>query len=220
MGTHKANDIAICPHCGHKQNMVVWAVTNGDTNTVTKNKIINGTFFNQTCKECGESFTVLYPTLYEDDTSHSMIYYAHTQMQESVAIQTVLQRRELVNEENDYAIRVTNTPDKFREKVNIANCGLDDRLIEIMKIALLEKLNNDGSLGHVNEVLCWCDKKDSDFELEIFCDRHCIVGVRKDFYKYLESKCKPTLDRKEPNPTIVDMTWAITFLEENHFKCI
>lgn len=220
MAAHKTNDTAICPHCGHKQNMVVWAVIHGDTNTKTKQKIIDGTFFNQICKECGKSFSVIYPTLYEDDENHTMIYYAQTSMQESVAIQTILQRREAVSEERDYSIRVTSNPDRWREKVNIANCKLDDRIVEIMKIALLEKLNGDGSLGHVDDILCWCHKDEEDFELEIFGDNHCIVGVRKSFYKYLESKCKATLNRVEPNPMIVDMPWALCFLEENHFKCI
>lgn len=220
MAAHKDTDLATCPHCGHEQTVTVWAIVNGDINTRTKSKIINGSFFDYVCKHCGETFTVLYPTLYEDDTNHIMIYCANTPMQESIAIQTVLQRRDSVKEEEDYRIRVTSAPEKWREKVSLAAHGFDDRLVEIMKVALLEKLNNDGSLGNVEDVMCWYDKEDANFELEIFGDRHCLVGVRGDFYKYIKDKCESTLNRKEPNPIIVDIPWAIDFLEDNHFRCI
>lgn len=220
MAAHKNTDTAICPHCGQHQTVTVWAIVNGDVNTKTRSKIVNGNFFNYTCKNCGETFSVLYPTLYEDDTNRTMIYYAQSQMQESVAIQTVMQRRESVKAEDDYAIRVTNAPEKWREKVGLAVNGFDDRLIEIMKVALLEKLNNDGSLGNVEEAMCWYDKDDGNFELEIFGDHHCIVGVRGDFYGYIKNMCIATLNRKEPNPMIVDLSWAIDFLDDNHFRCI
>lgn len=220
MADHKTTDVAICPKCGNKQKMTVWAVVDGSVNTKTKYKIINGNFFDQKCKKCGETFAVIYPTLYEDGAIRTMIYYAQTPMQESVAIQTVLQRRDSVKRETDYSIRVTTAPEKWREKVCIADNGFDDRLVEIMKIAILEKLNGDGALGHIDDALCWYNKANGSFELEIFGDHHCVVGIRKDFYYQLESKCKATLNRKEPNPIIVDLSWALNFLDENNFRCV
>ena len=139
MAAHKDTDTAICPHCGNHQTVTVWAIVNGDENTRTKSKIINGTFFNQKCKKCGETFTLLYPTLYEDDTNHTMIYYAQSPMQESIAIQTVMQRRDAVKAEEDYAIRVTSAPEKWREKVNLA----DDRMSR-RELSLPFMPNQDG----------------------------------------------------------------------------
>lgn len=219
MATHKTIDIITCPHCGHEQKMTVWGVIDGEVNTKTKSKIINGTFFDQKCKNCGETFAVAYPTLFEDDVHHAMIYYTQTHEQEITAENAIAGRRSVVEAKHDYSIRLTKTPQRFREKIRILDCCLDDRIIEIMKVALLEKLNEDGVFGHVDEVLCWCGD-DGNFELEIFGDRHCIAGVKREFYDYLVMKCKASLDRQDPNPIIVDLTWAVDFMIANNFKCI
>jgi hypothetical protein len=200
--------------------MTVWAVVDGEVNIRTKNKIINGTFFDQTCKKCGKTFALTYPVLFEDDSHYAMVYYAQTQSQEIDAVRAIDSRRELFEAANDYSIRITRSPQRFQEKVRILDCCMDDRIVEIMKIALLEKLSGEDTFGHVDEVLCWCDDNGGDFQLEIFSDSHFIVSIRRDFYDYLKSKCQATLDRKEPNPTIVDMTWALEFLEDNNFQCI
>ncbi len=54
-----------------------------------------------------------------------------------------------------YTLRVTDSLNTFREKINILERGLDDRTIEIMKLLLFAQLNRD--LDVVELLFQWLD---------------------------------------------------------------
>ena len=60
-----------------------------------------------------------------------------------------------------YTLRVTDSLNTFREKINILERGLDDRTIEIMKLLLFAQLNRD--LDVVELLFHELDERTGDF---------------------------------------------------------
>ena len=215
---NKVIDTISCPHCGHKQNITIWGVVDASVNTKTKQKILNGTFFEQICKSCGEPHLVSYPMLYEDKANRLMIYHNTTQLGISNAQEAIDSRRKVVAEKDDMRIRIVTSPNYLREKLRIFEMGLDDRIVEVVKALVLEKLCKEKDLGPVEDVLCWVHNN-GDMDIDVFAEQTGSVTVNKSFYSYVEGKVKRQLDEQYPNPSEVNLGFAIEFLDRNHFVC-
>lgn len=215
---NKTIDVITCPYCGHKQNMTFWGVVDANENPKIKQRILNGTFFEQTCKACGEQHLVSYPMLYEDKENRLMIYLNSTPLGISTAQEAIDSRRNVVAEKDDMRIRIVTSPNYLREKLRIFDMGFDDRVVEIVKALILEKVCQEKSLGPVDDVLCWIHNN-GDMDVDIFANNTGTLTVKKDFYKYVEGKVKKQLDSQAPNPSEVNLGFAIEFLARNHFVC-
>jgi hypothetical protein len=212
----KTTEMIACPFCGHEQKMTLWAVIRGDVNTRIKKRIIDGNFFDFKCEHCGEVHTVTYPTLYEDDTHHSMVYLAGSLEHQVEAQQIIAKRRLVVDEKYDYAIRIAESANEFREKVGLISSGLDDRFIEIIKVVLLEKVRSTNKNADIHEVRCFA-LKDGNLEFSFLGKKDSSLIVKGDFYDYISQKCEEMLKHQDPNPLTVDLSWAVEFLDRNHF---
>jgi DNA-directed RNA polymerase subunit RPC12/RpoP len=214
--SQKTTELVACPFCGHKQKMTLWAVVNGEVNTKTKKKIIDGKLFEYQCENCGNTHVVSYPTLYEDDSKNAMVYFAGNMEHWIEANQIVDKRRSVVEAKYDYAIRIADSINEFIEKVSLIDHDLDDRIIEIIKAVLLEKISSNVRGAQVDEIRCSV-MKDGSLELTFLGIKPGSVVIAKDFYGYVKNKCSSMLNRQDPNPVIVDLDWAIEFLAKNHF---
>ena len=213
---YRTIDKIICPYCSNQQNMTFWTVVNADENTRIRKKILDGTFFEQTCKSCGEIHYVTYPMLYQDDTNRFMLYHTSGILEISTAQQAIEKRRNIISARNDYRIRIVTSPNELREKTRIFEKNLDDRVIEIIKVLVLERLSEQKLAGHIDEILCWiCDNGDMD--IDVLADTTGALTLEKDFYNYVESKTKILLNSQEPNPSEVNLDFAIDFLTRNRF---
>ena len=214
--SYKTTDTITCPTCGNKQKIIMWSVVDSDVNTRMHQKVLNGTFFEFKCKCCGKISTITYNTLYEDNTNHTMIYYTQTMIGVAEANQVISERRRIVNDRDDYNIRIVTSPNALREKVRIFDQGFDDRIIEVMKALILEELGNKKAAGHVEEILCWV-RMDGNFDISVLSEHPGSMMVKRDFYDYVEKKVKRLLDKQYPNPTEVGLDMAFEFLDRNHF---
>ena len=217
--SYKTTDMIRCPKCQNSNNVTIWGIVNRDVNTVTTNKIMNGTFFEHKCPTCGAVYQITYPTLYEDNTHKAIICFEQTDVGLSEATSAVLERRKkLSSDQHDYQIRIVSTPNAFREKARIFDKGLDDKIIEIMKIVLLEKLHQEHDTNGINEVLCWVED-DGTFSMEMFGKKYGKVTVNQDFYNYISEKCSVFINEQDFDDVLIDLDWAINFLEKNNFIC-
>lgn len=213
--SYKSNETIICPHCHASQKGAMWSIVTASESKGMKNKIINGTAFTRKCKECGESFALFYPMLYDDDVNNALIYYTPTVIGELEADEAISERRaETVHD--PYKIRIVTSADHLREKARIFDVGLDDRIVEIIKIVVLEQLAKKKFAGKVKDVLCWVNG-DRSLEMAFFGDKSGTMTVDYPFYQYVEAKCKLILNAKSDNVNNIDLNWAIEFLDKNNF---
>jgi transcription elongation factor Elf1 len=205
-----------CPYCGSKQEIKLHSVVNGQTNIALKKKLLEGTFFEHTCPNCGEVHEIHYQVVYGNVDQGVTIYYTKNPFELSHA--TELLQKIINNSVECKMARVVTSYMSLMEKIRIADCGLDDRIVEIVKIALLTSLNKDHNLGHVDEIYCWI-QDDGNLLFEIFGDNTSSVVINKQFYSEISNKCTRLLDAQYHDPINVDLDFAIEFIDRNKFNC-
>lgn len=207
-----------CPHCAKQNEVKLWDVVSRETNPRVANRIINGTFFDHKCKYCGATYIVNYPVFYEDSFSDSIICYETSVIGESKALEAIKQRRQHMKDiSKDYKIRIVTSPNAFREKARLFSCGLDDRIVEVMKILMLEHNQFGQTIKNLEETLCWADIERNSLNFEFFGDKQHVLVESIDFYNYVQNICSTRLEEQDPNPIYVDNNWAIDFLIRNNF---
>ncbi|MCQ2513223.1 MAG: CpXC domain-containing protein [Lachnospiraceae bacterium] len=108
-----------------------------------KEKVRSGEAFRWTCPHCGNTANVNYTTLYHQMEGHVMIYLVFGDQEKAIEMMQGFYRDNegnIVDADEDYRNRVVGTMNEFREKLMILDAGLDDRIIELMKLFILANL--------------------------------------------------------------------------------
>lgn len=211
-----------CSHCGAKHRVVAYPIVHAQENPKLAQKLIRGTFFTHKCSKCGNEYEACYSGMYRDDDNQVIICFS-VDTQEQVETNCVIaERRAHFESEADdpYWIRNVQSPNAMREKARLFSKGLDDRVIEIMKVSLIEIGQSNGSLeGSPSEVLCWAADNDVlyfDFisqSGEVFS-----TEVNIDIYDIIYDECIDLLEEQFPNPTEVGLEFAVEFTANNNMS--
>jgi hypothetical protein len=101
----------------------------------------------------------------------------------------------------------------FIEKVRISETGLDDKIVELVKIlaynqvAQLGQVPDDG----LERIDCWI-KDDLSIDLDLRCNgRHFLLEVPYKMYKDIKRQFSSVLNSYK-DPRVVDLNWAIMLL--------
>lgn len=127
-----------CPQCGHECSAKVWGSINVKEKPELKGQILDGSFFVNTCPECGNEVTLVYNCLYLDEDNHQMFYLIAGNGSEEDDFQAEQEAKAAANmvpfwREGDYILRIVHSASDLREKVMIFDAGYDDRVVEIAK---------------------------------------------------------------------------------------
>jgi hypothetical protein len=208
-----------CVHCGAKHRIAAYPIVHVQENPRLAQKVIDGTFYTHKCNKCGNEYDACYSGLYRDDEKCIIICYS-VDTQEQVETNCIIdERRAAIGDEarDPYWIRAVQSPNALREKARLFSMGLDDRIIEIMKVNLLEIGQENGTLqGQPREVLCWAADDGTlyfDFisqDYEMFS-----TEVSRDVYDIIYDECIDLLTEQCPNPTSVGLEFAVEFLVNN-----
>lgn len=126
-----------CPQCQTEGSVPAIGSVNVDQDPEIRAKIQNLSLFHWTCPHCGKISMVLQPCLYHDMTEEFMVWYSPSDKEEPPHAKNITQL-------SRYRLRITDSPNTFREKINILERNLDDRAIELMKFILSLQLEQDG----------------------------------------------------------------------------
>ena len=115
-----------------------------------------------------------------------------------------------------YTLRVTDSLNTFREKINILERGLDDRTIEIMKLLLFAQLNRD--LDVVELLFHELDERTGDFRfVAVLSDgAEQYAAMPGTAYQRLHADVETYLYTPGGEFSRIDMTWAHQALELLH----
>ena len=192
-----------CPKCGRTIGIELWPQIDTDTENALEN-IISGRLFDIGC-ECGFATQVQYPLSFEDKIHGVKIWYRpEEQAGEAMAEMEEAAARGL-------KCRLTASLDAFSEKAAIFNAGLDDRMVEVMKLA---------AKAHLAEAL-----SGADVEPIVFAS---VDGVHRLLFRY-EGQTEymdmdmgeynefgtifgPMLELAGDRDYVVDRQWAAKFL--------
>lgn len=123
-----------CPECGKQLSYTYWDSVNVSLNPEFKEKVLDKSLFNVTCK-CGFEIKWLHPFLYHDMNKKLMIQFvSFDDVMESVnAFENIRKTMQKDFEQKDYLFRIVINYNDLVEKIYIADAGFNDEVIELMK---------------------------------------------------------------------------------------
>lgn len=144
---HKS--FSICPHCASEEEVVVWDIIDVVEDPDLKDRVLKKDVQLAECQNCGEMLTLALPFLYVDDSKGLVFYYCpqfkdlleDADAQKSAGSNLPAELAAVLDEIfppglNDKVMRIVPVYNDLMEKVHIAEAGLDDRLMEVVKVAL------------------------------------------------------------------------------------
>lgn len=133
-----------CAGCGTSHPFEVWQSVNTVINPETKTAVRDLSLFKFVCPHCGKQSIVHYDILYHqmedkmmiqvshDDEALSKVYsmFSGTDDHDSLGLTKEFR-------ENGFLLRIVRSLNQLLEKLAIFDAGLDDRIVEILKVFVL-----------------------------------------------------------------------------------
>lgn len=146
-----------CPYCGHEQEFETIESINLSLNPEYKEKIMNEELFMFTCEECKEKAVIAFPCLVNDIEKSYLIWLLadYTEEQKQKLDEEL---SNIVNTENEkkftdsYIKRIVSSINELKEKIMIIDEGLDDRVVEVLKLLCINEVAGQLNNLYVQEV--------------------------------------------------------------------
>ncbi len=125
-----------CPKCGKPHTLTLRACVNVSLHPEEKAQVLDGSFFQYKCPDCGESIAVTYPCLYDDMGKALMIYLLPDETEVALAKLNAQQEKwseDMMKAAKVCTMRAVRSVNELCEKIKIADADLDDRYVEITK---------------------------------------------------------------------------------------
>lgn len=124
-----------CPKCSHVNELRVYKTINATTDPQFREKLLGGGLFDFQCAGCGYEATMKYPVLYNDMKNRFMVYYIPDIDRDRVVDNDLEAEYSGLS---DITRRLADSFNVLKEKIHIFESGLDDRAIELTKLAVSE----------------------------------------------------------------------------------
>nr|WP_297176163.1 CpXC domain-containing protein [uncultured Agathobaculum sp.] len=197
----------ICPHCQAETDHKVLDHINIDRNPELRAKVQDLSCFRVQCPNCGETALAVHPCLYHDMANQFMVWLWPEEGQAPRAQFDPLA---------GYTLRRVDSLNAFREKINVLECGLDDRAVEMMKLLLFAQLNRD--LDVVELLFHALDERTGELRfVAVLSDgAEQYAAMPGAVYQRLREDAETYLYTPGGDFTVVDMAWANSALELLH----
>ena len=204
-----------CPKCGQNVEAEQWSAVSGDKNPQQKAKLLDGSLFKAVCRKCGRVSTVGYPMIYNDMKENYMIWLVYDT--EEVGHVTEYFKKSKSSQPDDDSQepvdpgcrqRIVLSPEALREKIMIFDSGLDDKIVEIMKLAYSKeaqiKLRGDTIAAAL------FSNRDGEKQIEMYTEKGkaFVAPVSRALYEQLEDKYGGKASYAEDRVYVIDDVWA------------
>jgi CpXC motif protein len=132
-----------CPACGRAHKFGAWQSLNVTLDPQEKPRLLDGSLTRFTCEGCGHHADVVYPLLYHDMEKQLMLWLlpeggGEDHGDKSVPDELTPAMRKSLGP--SYTYRRVGSHNALREKIYVFDSGLDDRVIEVVKLILWEQM--------------------------------------------------------------------------------
>ena len=188
-----------CGVCGEKMPLTFREFVDAKENPQYKKMILDGSFFNVVCPKCGTAALVEYPVMYMDPDKKLNIYMVPRHDRNLIANLNSLKLPE-DKVDGDEIKRVTSSSEDLVEKILIYDRGRDDRIIELYKLLISERMRVQWPEMYRTKMLFLPDERGDmfvvrDFNREPGGEKLTVVlneedydSMEKDFGKYLKTQ--------------------------------
>ena len=134
-----------CPACGRAHTFGAWNSLNVTLDPQEKPRLLDGSLTRFTCDGCGHTADVVYPLLYHDMEKQLMVWLLPEGGEDpgdpSDPDELPPAMRKTLGA--GYTFRRVGSHNELREKIYVYDAGLDDRVIEVVKLILWEQMPED-----------------------------------------------------------------------------
>ena len=214
MSRHRMINIE-CPICKKEGAFQIWESINTTLDPEMKQAVLDKSAFLFKCPGCGNETYVDYGTLYHQMEDKIMIHYATTDENEQEILDMLkFDEDNKMNNlfknmiSNNYLIRIVRSQNALREKIQIFDAGLDDRIIEIAKIYIWIMYKDQNPNSKDVEIFFL---KDNDENIFVILDdgrQVATAPITDEFYDSLFEKHNINPDDIRKNEYIIDFDWA------------
>lgn len=147
-----------CPKCGRTLETEMWESVNVTLDAEFKKQILDGTFGEIVCENCGESAHIMYPFWYHDMKLERMVYVLASQGEDDPEqiekIEDLPKQLEFdalpdMFGDSNYIFRIVSNINDLKEKIILWDAGLDDRVMEVAKCFTLVAARDEIDAGDV-----------------------------------------------------------------------
>ena len=205
-----------CPYCQHEQEFESYVNIDLDVEPELKAKIMSDELFTFECEECGKKALMAFPCLVSNMELKYMYWLiANFDDEQKKALDDDL--KESMKSDNDkkfaggYRRRITGTINELKEKILIADEGLDDRVMEVLKILCINEVSDQLQSTQLSEVR-FNKKEDGGMCLVlVFLDREpALIDITLDMYHKVEKMFGHDIEEKTDKEGFaeIDPYWA------------
>ena len=132
-------ETVVCPKCKKQIEIGVWDSIDIPYDIEQKEKVLKNVFFKVHCDTCDILFPIAYRCQY-NDMEKKFIVWMVPGMEEKDKVAIAAYNERIKNDnilrlaQGGYQYRIVRSDNELREKVFIFEEGLDDRIIEMMKV--------------------------------------------------------------------------------------
>ena len=205
-----------CPKCQAVSEMTIWEFIDTSNDPQMKAQVRNGDAFRFHCKSCGNAPLIFYPTIYHQVNEKYLISYVPG---DPSSAETYMKDINKDNEsgydfDNGYTKRVVSDMNQLREKLVILDEGLDDRIIELMKLFIIADIQNSQNELRITEIYFNKDKEgERSFSIRFDNDKWGGTAFSQENYDQVAKTFRKSL--LVDDEVIIDTEWAVEMLNKN-----
>lgn len=213
---------AQCPHCNADIEIPYYEDVNVSIHPELKDAILSGDFFQYICPSCSKSISIAGPLLYHDPDGPAMYYYCPPGFDQSTQnLNEMLQAVESMEGDRatHYQARLVTSIDKLLEKIYILDAGLDDRIVELVKLAYLKNYSTElQSKGRIRATLFMPNTDSEDAQIVFMLGDEgdmATVDFSTDYYAFFATEYAEQLNElHKVEFENIDEKWAAQFVSK------
>ncbi len=212
-----------CPFCEKDIKVPYYENVDIAKDPSIKKQILSREFFSFKCPHCESVIPTVGPLLYHDTAVPTMIYLIPEGYDQS--LDNFNQLLALVRKDNNdtpmtYTSRIVPTVDRLIEKIHIQDAHLDDRCVELLKMAYLkhyaEQLQKNGT---IRDILFMPSGEENDAQIIFLLSTEegsnvASIDFSVELYHHFETTYAEALKNENAeNFQNIDGQWAADFLK-------
>lgn len=202
-----------CTSCG--KDFFAQMITQVDE-SVAEDRALNltdGSLFSFTCPHCGKEMLCNHYLLWVDK-DHTVAVCNLTCEEEIRAMDEALSALDSLGKSSSLSRRYVTSPARFCEKTQIFHAGLDDRIVEIIKLYFAQDVRQKHPDKTLNEVLFF--PEGDGYGILFQCpEGDLLLSLPKNTFEQAAAQ----FTFSEPCPPVVDTGWAMAYLLGGMKQC-
>ena len=186
-----------CPRCNHAQEVPTWDSINVTLNPQLKVHLFANQINTITCGNCGYHAMIGKDLLYHDMQMRVMIFERYSNHDIMDQLET-LQQHCAPNAFRDYRFRIVKSRRGLIEKILIFQDGLDDRVVELMKLSVISHADDLDAGDDQDVLLYYCgsnERQELLFRTFVNEIEKNVYGVSRQQYDYSREMLGDLLER-------------------------